>query len=157
MTVTKHPAFCEVSLSPPPDMDESKKDAYLHTPFDSMHQKIKGITHSNIRYFTKKHWRLADDILVILGLIKQCFPLLDKFFPPDLRKMFDIAYREKKQKLYELDPSRYQNPQLQQGASLNSELYQIFRRYQIENNLAKKIIQPKEGYKDYSKQYLANG
>ena len=31
-----------------------------------------------------------------------------------------------------------------QGASLNAELYQHFRRYQIQNKLAKKIIPQKE-------------
>lgn len=82
---------------PPEGSTFNKNDeASWHYPFSSDHMKIKGVTHSNVRYFAKKHWKLVDDPLLILGFMKFCYPLLIKYFNPDLRKLFDIAYRERK-------------------------------------------------------------
>lgn len=108
LIIQKHPAFCEINLQPAEGI--IFESGMVHHPYDSEHQKIKGVTHSNIRYFAKKHWKLTDDPLVILGLLRHCYPLLQKHFNPDLRKIFDIAYRERKQQLYELDPNNNQNP-----------------------------------------------
>lgn len=105
-----------------------------------------------MRYFAKKHWKLTEDCLVIMGLLKKCFPKLIQFFNPDLRKVFDIAYRERKMQQYEQNPSEFPNPSLQQSC-LNAELYQKFRQYQIENNLAKKIMPLKDPEKQYHVQY----
>jgi hypothetical protein len=108
--VQKHPSFCEASLHPPED--KSANHPTIHAPFDEQHLRIKGVTQANIRYFAKKHWVFADDPLIILGLLRTCYPLQTRYYNPDLRKLFDIAYRERKQKLYEENPQVHQNPGL---------------------------------------------
>ena len=96
MEVQRHPAFLEVKLLPPEGIPIDPNHPTYHTPFDSEHMKIKGMTHCNVRFFTKKYHRYADDILIVMGLLNYCYPLLTQYFKPDLRKMFDIAFRERK-------------------------------------------------------------
>jgi hypothetical protein len=44
----------------------------------------------------KKYCAIAvDDPLIVLGMLKQIYPKLYQYFKPDIRKCFDIAYRER--------------------------------------------------------------
>jgi hypothetical protein len=65
----------------------------MHYPFDEDHRRIKGKTHASVRYFAKKHLMLAP--MAIVDQLKIQYPLLAKNFMPDLRKINDIAIRER--------------------------------------------------------------
>lgn len=65
-----------------------------HLPYDEKHRQISGKTHASIRYYTKAHMDLEPQ--VILEKLKQDYPLLMKVFLPELRKIHDIAFRERK-------------------------------------------------------------
>ena len=58
--------------------------------------KISGKTHTSVRYFAKKH--ATKNPQVIIDKLKETYPLLYKYFPPELRKIHDIGYRENKGK-----------------------------------------------------------
>lgn len=51
MDITKHPSFCIAKLNPIQDSPNS----LIHTPFDDVHLKISGKTHTSVRYYAKKH------------------------------------------------------------------------------------------------------
>jgi deoxyribodipyrimidine photolyase-like uncharacterized protein len=67
---------------------------FEHMPYDEQHLAIKGKTHSSVRYFAKKFMLMpAPEIIVKMT---DEYPLLMKYFKPEVRKIQDIAYREKK-------------------------------------------------------------
>ena len=107
MGIVKHPSFCEVSLLPKEDDDmeslqrrakETNDESLMfHRPYEGNHLKTKGNTHSNVRYFAKKYCKLgAEDPLAIAGLIRVLYPKIDYYFKGDLKRVFDICYRESK-------------------------------------------------------------
>ena len=66
-----------------------------HTPFDNDHKRISGKTHTTVRYFIKKYMNLSA--LQIIDRLKKAYPLVSKYFMPELRKVHDISIRERKQ------------------------------------------------------------
>jgi len=65
-----------------------------HTPFDEHHKRISGKTHTSVRYFIKKYMTLSA--LQIIDRLKKAYPLVSKYFMPELRKVHDISMRERK-------------------------------------------------------------
>ena len=65
-----------------------------HTPFDEIHILMAGKTHSGVRYFAKKHLMLPASL--IIERLKTIYPMLAKFFVPEVRKVNAIAARERK-------------------------------------------------------------
>lgn len=80
------------------DASKSGDDSGLyHWPYTDCHQKIKGNTHCNVRYFAKKYCKIGSkDPLLVASMLDYHYPKLSDYFKPDLRKVFDIAYREQK-------------------------------------------------------------
>jgi len=102
LLIYKHPSFCEAKvvhkscLKKDMSFDQSKVASCqfkMHYPFDEEHRRIKGKTHASVRYFAKKHLMLSP--MQIVDLLKVQYPLLAKNFMPDLRKINDIAIRER--------------------------------------------------------------
>jgi len=103
LLIYKHPSFCEAKVVHKSclrkdlsfDLSKVEKCPFkLHTPFDDLHKRVSGKTHTGVRYFTKKNMMLP--VQQIWEKLKVNYPLLAKFFPPEMRKMNDIAMRERR-------------------------------------------------------------
>lgn len=103
LLIYKHPSFCEAKVvhrsclrkdsSFDPDLVK-KCTAVAHSPFDEQHIRISGKTHASVRYFAKKHLMLSAG--AIIERLKRVYPNIAKFFIPEVRKVNDIAARERK-------------------------------------------------------------
>jgi hypothetical protein len=92
LIIEKHPFFCEARLIPKSQV--SKDHAFdetnpvageTHDPYDEIHQRIAGKTHTCLRYFAKKH--MLKSATKIMELMHDELPLMMKFFKPEVRKI----------------------------------------------------------------------
>jgi hypothetical protein len=67
-----------------------------HKPFDEEHKRISGKTHASVRYFAKRYKELTA--YEIIEKLKVSYPLLTRYFMPEVRKINDIAMRERSTK-----------------------------------------------------------
>ena len=82
LLIYKHPSFCEAKvvhsscIKKDASFDEAlvgkHTDELTHKPFDDLHIRISGKTHSGVRYFTKKHLMLQA--AVIIRRLKKVYP-----------------------------------------------------------------------------------
>ena len=103
LLIYKHPSFCEAKvvhkscLKKDFSFDPSlvkKCTEVSHKPFDEQHIRISGKTHASVRYFAKKHLMLTAP--AIIQRLKRVYPMMAKYFIPEVRKVNDIAARERK-------------------------------------------------------------
>lgn len=103
LLIYKHPSFCEAKvvhkscLKKDFSFDPSlvkKVQSLTHKPFDDDHIRISGKTHASVRYFSKKHLMLSA--VAIINRLKRVYPMVAKFYIPEVRKVNDIAARERK-------------------------------------------------------------
>ena len=103
LLIYKHPSFCEAKVvhkmclrkdfSFDPKIAE-KCTIISHKPFDDNHIRISGKTHASVRYFAKKHLILAAP--EIINRLKRVYPMVARLYIPEVRKVNDIAARERK-------------------------------------------------------------
>ena len=103
LLIYKHPSFCEAKvvhktcLRKDFSFDETlvgKCSEVSHKPFDDCHIRISGKTHASVRYFAKKHLMLQAG--EIIKRLKRVYPMMAKLYIPEVRKVNDIAARERK-------------------------------------------------------------
>lgn len=103
LLIYKHPSFCEAKvvhkscLRKDMSFDEKRVEkcqVHLHKPFDEEHIRVSGKTHASVRYFAKKHLLLTAP--EIIDKMKNIYPNLARYYIPEVRKINDIAARERK-------------------------------------------------------------
>ena len=103
LLIYKHPSFCEAKVvhksclrkdfSFDPKLAEKCTETG-HRPFDEAHIRISGKTHASVRYFAKKHLMLSATAIIMR--LKRVYPMIARYYIPEVRKVNDIAARERK-------------------------------------------------------------
>ena len=103
LLIYKHPSFCEAKVVHKSCLKKDysfdpglvkKCNEVSHKPYDEAHIRISGKTHASVRYFAKKHLMLQAP--AIIQRLKRVYPMVAKFYIPEVRKVNDIAARERK-------------------------------------------------------------